>query len=49
VHFDGLSFWTSFLASSGYRISPELHIFADLSGHASDLHSSSDHGYFNAI
>jgi hypothetical protein len=49
AHSDGLSFRTSFPAGSGYRISLESHIFADLSVHASDLPSSSDHGYFYAI
>jgi hypothetical protein len=49
THFDGLSFRTSFLAGSGYRTSSESHIFADLSVHASNLPSSSDHGYFYAI
>jgi hypothetical protein len=49
VHSDGPLFRTSFPAGSGYRISPELHIFADLSVHASDLLSSSDHGYFYVI
>jgi hypothetical protein len=43
---DGLNFWTSFPAGSGYRTSSESHIFADPSVHASDLLSSSDHGYF---
>jgi hypothetical protein len=38
-----------FPAGSGYRISPEPHIFYDLSVHASDLPSSSDHGYFYVI
>jgi hypothetical protein len=47
--FDGLSFRTSFPASSGYRTSPKSHIFADLSVHASDLPSSFDHEYFYAI
>jgi hypothetical protein len=46
---DGLNFRTSFPAGSGYRTSPESHIFADLSVHASDLLSSSDHGYFYVI
>jgi hypothetical protein len=46
---DGLNSRTSFPAGSGYRISPESHIFADLSVHASDLLSSSDHGYFYVI
>jgi hypothetical protein len=49
VHSDGLFFRTSFPAGSGYRTSPESHIFADLSVHASDLLSSSDHGYFDVI
>jgi hypothetical protein len=48
-HSDGPFFWTSFPAGSGYHISPELRIFADLSVHASDLLSSSDHGYFYVI
>jgi hypothetical protein len=46
---DGLNFRTSFPAGSGYRTSPELHIFADRSVHALDLLSSSDHGYFYVI
>jgi hypothetical protein len=46
AHSDGLFFRSSFPAGSGYRISPESHIFADLSVHASDLLSSYDHGYF---
>jgi hypothetical protein len=49
VHFDGLFFRTSFPAGSGYRTSPESHIFFDLSVHASDLLSSSDHRYFDVI
>jgi hypothetical protein len=49
VHFDSLFFRTSFLAGSGYRTSLESHIFADLSVHALDLVSSSDHRYFYAI
>jgi hypothetical protein len=49
VHSDGPFFWTSFPAGSGYRISLEPHIFDDLSVHASDLPSSSDHGYFYVI
>jgi hypothetical protein len=49
MHSDGLSFQTSFLAGSGYRISQESHISVDLSVHASDLHSSFDHEYFYAI
>jgi hypothetical protein len=49
AHSDGRFFWTSFPAGSGYRISPESHIFVDLSVHASDLLSSSDHGYFYVI
>ena len=48
AHSDGLSFWTSFPAGSGYRTSPESHIIAYLFVHASDLLSSSDHGYFYA-
>jgi hypothetical protein len=48
VHSNGLSFQTSFLASSGYRTSSESHVFVDPSMHASDLLSSSDHGYFYA-
>jgi hypothetical protein len=46
---DGLNFRTSFPAGSDYRTSPELHIFVDLSVHASDLLSSFDHGYFYVI
>jgi hypothetical protein len=46
---DGLNFWTSFPAGSGYRTSPESHIFANLSVHASYLLSSSDHGYLYVI
>jgi hypothetical protein len=46
AHSDGGFFRSSFPAGSGYRISPESHIFADLSVHASDLLSSYDHGYF---
>jgi hypothetical protein len=49
VHSDGLFFLTSFPAGSGYRTSPESHIFVDLSVHASNLLSSSDHRYFYAI
>jgi hypothetical protein len=49
VHSDHLFFWTSFLAGSGYRTSPESHIFADLSVHASDLLSSFDLEYFDVI
>jgi hypothetical protein len=49
VHSDGPFFRTSFPAGSGYHISPESRIFADLSVHASDLLSSSDHGYFYVI
>jgi hypothetical protein len=49
AHSDGPFFQTSFPAGSGYHISPELRIFADLSVHASDLLSSSDHGYFYVI
>jgi hypothetical protein len=49
MYFDGLNFRTSFPADSGYRTSPESHIFVDLSVHASDLLSSSDHGYFYVI
>jgi hypothetical protein len=49
AHSDGLFFRTSFPASSGYRTSPKSHIFTDLSVHASDLLSSSDHGHFYAI
>jgi hypothetical protein len=45
----GITFRTSFPACSGYRISPGSPIFADLSVHASDLPSSSDHGYFYVI
>jgi hypothetical protein len=37
VHFDGLSFRMSFPVGSGYRTSPDSHIFVDLSVHASDL------------
>ena len=46
---DSLNFQMSFPAGSGYRTSPESHIFTDLSVHASDLCSSSDHRYFYAI
>jgi hypothetical protein len=46
AHSNGGLFRSSFPAGSGYRISPESHIFADLSVHASDLLSSYDHGYF---
>jgi hypothetical protein len=46
AHSDGLFFRMSFLAGSSYRTSPESHIFADLSVHASNLLSSSDHGIF---
>jgi hypothetical protein len=46
---DGLNFRMSFPTGSGYRTLPESHIFADLSLHASDLLSSSDHGYFYVI
>jgi hypothetical protein len=46
AHSDGGFFRSSFPAGSGYRISPESHIFADLSVHASDLLSSYYHGYF---
>jgi hypothetical protein len=49
TYFDGLNFQTSFPAGSGYRTSLESHIFVDLSVHASDLLSSSDHGYFYVI
>jgi hypothetical protein len=49
VYFNGLNSRTSFPAGSGYRISPESHIFADLSMHASDPLSSSDDGYFYVI
>jgi hypothetical protein len=49
AYFNGLNFQTSFPAGSGYRTSPESHIFADLSVPASDLLSSSDHGYFYVI
>jgi hypothetical protein len=49
AYFDGLNFWTSFPAGSGYHTLPESHIFVDLSVHASDLLSSSDHGYFYVI
>jgi hypothetical protein len=49
THSDGPFFRTSFPAGSGYRISLESRIFADLSVHASDLLSSSDHGYFYVI
>jgi hypothetical protein len=49
AHSDGPFFRTSFPAGSGYRISPESRIFVDLSVHASDLLSSSDHGYFYVI
>jgi hypothetical protein len=40
---DSLNFRTNFPAGSGCRTSPKLHIFVDLSVHASDLLSSSDH------
>jgi hypothetical protein len=46
---DGPNFQTSFSAGSSYRTSLESHIFADLSVHASDLLSSSDHGYIYVI
>ena len=46
---DDLNFRTSFPAGSGYCTSSELHIFADPSVHASNLLSSSDHGYFYVI
>jgi hypothetical protein len=46
AHYDGGFFRSSFPAGSGYRISSESPIFADLSVHASDLLSSYDHGYF---
>jgi hypothetical protein len=46
---DGLNSRTSFPAGRGYRTSPESHIFVNLSVHASDLLSSSDHGYFYVI
>jgi hypothetical protein len=49
AHSESLSYRTSFPAGSGYRISPELHMFSDLSMHASEFPSSSDHGYFYAI
>jgi hypothetical protein len=49
AYFDGPNFRTSFPAGSGYCTSPESHIFVDLSVHASDLLSSSDHGYFYVI
>jgi hypothetical protein len=49
VHSDDLFIQTSFPAGSGYRTSPKSHIFSDISMHASDLLSSSDHGYFNVI
>jgi hypothetical protein len=49
MHSDGPFFRMSFPASSGYRISLESYIFADLSVHASDLLSSSDHEYFYVI
>jgi hypothetical protein len=46
---DGLNFRMIFPAGNGYRTSPESHIFVDLSVHASDLLSSSDHEYFYVI
>jgi hypothetical protein len=46
AHSDSGFFRSSFPASSGYRISPKSHIFADLSVHASNLLSSYDHEYF---
>jgi len=49
AHSDGGFFKSSFPAGSGYCISPESHIFVDLSVHASDLLSSYDHGYFFVI
>jgi hypothetical protein len=49
VHSNGLFIQTIFPTGGGYHTSPESHIFADLSMHASDLLSSFDHGYFNAI
>jgi hypothetical protein len=49
AHFDDLFFRMSFPVGSGYRTSPESHIFADLSAHASDLLSSFDHKYFDVI
>jgi hypothetical protein len=49
AYFDSLNFQMSFPAGSGYRTLPESHIFVDLSVHASDLLSSSDHGYFYVI
>jgi hypothetical protein len=49
THSNGGFFRSSFPAGSGYRISPESHIFADLSVHASDLLSYYDHRYFFVI
>jgi hypothetical protein len=49
AYFDGLNSQTSFPAGSGYNTSPESHISVDLSVHASDLLSSSEHGYFYVI
>jgi hypothetical protein len=49
AHSDGPFFRMSFPAGSGYCISPESRIFADLSVHASDLLSSFDHKYFYVI
>ena len=46
AHSDGGFFRSGFPVGSGYHISPESLIFADLSVHASDLLSSYDHGYF---
>jgi hypothetical protein len=46
AHFYGGFFRSSFLAGRDYRISPESHIFADLSMQASDLLYSYDHEYF---
>jgi len=46
---DGGFFRLSFPTGSGYRTSLELHIFVNLSMHASDMLSSSDHRYFDVI
>jgi hypothetical protein len=45
----GITFQTRFPAFGGYHISPGSLIFANLSVHASDLPSSSDHMYFYVI
>jgi hypothetical protein len=49
AHSDGRFFRTIFPVGSGYHTSPESHIFVDLSVHASNPLSSSDHGYFDVI